>query len=380
MEYYNDTEAEDVLDDSQESEENEWADFEKTYTFDDEVEELPARNQGMEDADGFQDAQMFLAMSFLNDVDSEDYTPESDDETFDAVYRNVKNYRDRSVTDHYDYIEARKAQERAKPYETWIGKASQISGIDPSIFKGQLYQESRFNPNAVSSAGAKGISQFMPATAKEYGIDPSDPKQSILAMGKKMKGLLKMYNGNMEHALMAYNWGEGNLNKYLSGKKKMPKETQEYVNSVYKNASLFGPSQYGLSVDFDMAMQAQQNVNFDLPTFTESKQGKRLKMSQYGLAKMIIAEEGVDAANQKEQTKSFWDVLKKIDLNDVLSTVNSVATKGAELINSNIDTASTLASNAASERENREQMEKFYKSLQQYSNYDFIQNDNPIFR
>lgn len=94
----------------------------------------------------------------------------------------------------------------------------------------QAYQESGFNPNAVSPKGAKGIFQHMPATAQELGIDPTDPSQSIQGGVKYMGQLLKQYNNDPVQALAAYNWGMGNLNKQGLGA--APLETQKYLENI----------------------------------------------------------------------------------------------------------------------------------------------------
>jgi hypothetical protein len=115
-----------------------------------------------------------------------------------------------------------------------VNAAAQKWGVDPGTLTAQLYHESGYNKDAVSPAGAKGIGQFMPATAKQYGIDPSDPNQSIDAAAHYVSDLQKKYNGNPQLALAAYNWGPGNVDKWLNGKQgwQMPQETQDYVRNI----------------------------------------------------------------------------------------------------------------------------------------------------
>jgi hypothetical protein len=86
--------------------------------------------------------------------------------------------------------------------------ASAKYGVSPAFLAAQIEAESGFNPNAVSPAGAIGISQFMPGTAKSMGIDPRDPVQSINAMAKLMAHYKKQY-GSWEQALYAYHDGPG---------------------------------------------------------------------------------------------------------------------------------------------------------------------------
>jgi hypothetical protein len=98
------------------------------------------------------------------------------------------------------------------------------------LFVRQAYQESGFNPKAVSPKGAVGIFQHMPATAKELGIDPTDPNQSIQGGVKYMGQLLNQYKKDPVQALAAYNWGMGNLNK--QGLDAAPPETQKYLETI----------------------------------------------------------------------------------------------------------------------------------------------------
>lgn len=110
------------------------------------------------------------------------------------------------------------------------------AGIDPQIFENQIAQESAWNPNAVSSAGAIGIAQFMPATAAGVHIDPHDPVASLQAAAQLMGGYLKQF-GSMDKALAAYNAGPGSVTYAIEqgGDKWLgytPAETQNYVKVI----------------------------------------------------------------------------------------------------------------------------------------------------
>jgi hypothetical protein len=126
---------------------------------------------------------------------------------------------------------------------TLAQQAAAQAGIDPAMFVGQLAQESGdFDPAVVagkrkSSAGAIGVAQFMPATAKEFGIDPTDPAQAIPAAARYMAQLTKQF-GSEALARQAYNWGMGNLRKHLANPKAnpLPKETAEYNTRVAARA------------------------------------------------------------------------------------------------------------------------------------------------
>lgn len=130
-----------------------------------------------------------------------------------------------------------------------------------------MMTESGGNPLAYNSkSGAAGAFQFMPATARELGLkvgggvdERLDPEKSRAAASQYMSQLLKHYNGNVEHALRAYNWGMGNMDSYLktgrgSKGQPMPQETIDYSGKVAVNyQKQFGmasmPSSAGGSVD-----------------------------------------------------------------------------------------------------------------------------------
>lgn len=105
-------------------------------------------------------------------------------------------------------------------------------GLPEGLLTAQVAQESGWNPNAVSHAGAKGLMQIMPATARDLGIHGSefDPKKSLEAGAKYMGSLLKRYGGDVQKALTAYNWGMGNLEK--KGMGNAPEEARNYAPQI----------------------------------------------------------------------------------------------------------------------------------------------------
>ncbi len=95
-----------------------------------------------------------------------------------------------------------------------------------------LWQESRFRAEEVSSAGAQGIAQFMPQTAVEMGLrDPFDPLQAIPASARFLRKLHNQF-GNLGLAAAAYNAGGGRIEKWLSRRSTLPKETRAYVKII----------------------------------------------------------------------------------------------------------------------------------------------------
>lgn len=110
-----------------------------------------------------------------------------------------------------------------------LGAAEQRYGIPSGLLVRQAWQESRFNPAAVSPVGARGLMQFMPATAKEWGVDVASPESSADGAGRYMAWLYSK-TGSWSLALAAYNWGIGNvLRKGLTA---APKETRDYVAQI----------------------------------------------------------------------------------------------------------------------------------------------------
>jgi hypothetical protein len=95
-----------------------------------------------------------------------------------------------------------------------------------------LWQESRFRSEEVSSAGAQGIAQFMPQTAVEMGLkNPFDPLQAIPASARFLRKLHDQF-GNLGLAAAAYNAGGGRIEKWLSRRSSLPKETRAYVKII----------------------------------------------------------------------------------------------------------------------------------------------------
>lgn len=118
-----------------------------------------------------------------------------------------------------------------------IDKASLYASVE------QVESGGEANPdNALSSAGARGPMQLMPGTAKDpgYGIEPAkddSPEENRRVGQQYLDALVKKYDGNLDHALAAYNWGPGNTDKWVAAGadlSKLPEETRNYIPKVRK--------------------------------------------------------------------------------------------------------------------------------------------------
>jgi soluble lytic murein transglycosylase-like protein len=112
-----------------------------------------------------------------------------------------------------------------------IFEVGEHQGVDPRFIHAVIWQESKYDAHARSHAGAQGLMQLMPATAKRFGCEhPDDPEENITAGTKYLSWLLKRFSGNVELALAGYNAGEGSVDKYDG----IPpySETQNYVKII----------------------------------------------------------------------------------------------------------------------------------------------------
>lgn len=149
------------------------------------------------------------------------YTPTKKTETTTVSVNDTKKPSKKSSS----------ASHNENAYDDLINKYAEKFGVEPAFAKAVIKQESRFNPNAKSSAGAKGLMQLMPRTAGSYGVnDPYNPEQNIRGGIKMLSILSKKYKGDKKMILAAYNWGEGNLDK--KGFDARPKQTREYIPLV----------------------------------------------------------------------------------------------------------------------------------------------------
>ncbi|MCK3667521.1 lytic transglycosylase domain-containing protein [Photorhabdus noenieputensis] len=122
-----------------------------------------------------------------------------------------------------------------------LAQLEQQFGLPEGLLRSVAMMESGGNQYAVSKAGAKGLFQFMPGTAKHFGLmddDVFDPVKSSEAAAKYLFQLMRMFDGDLSKALAAYNWGQGNVIR--KGLGAAPKETRDYIPKVLANMPQLG--------------------------------------------------------------------------------------------------------------------------------------------
>jgi hypothetical protein len=113
-----------------------------------------------------------------------------------------------------------------------LAAAAAENDLPIDFFTRLIWQESRFDPAAVSRAGAQGVAQFMPATASWRGLsNPFDPVEAITKSAKLLHDLRREF-GNLGLAAAAYNAGPGRVRDWLAGRRGLPRETRAYVSIV----------------------------------------------------------------------------------------------------------------------------------------------------
>ncbi len=116
------------------------------------------------------------------------------------------------------------------PYAQLFARAGAAHGVDPTLLAAVAKAESGYDPRAVSSAGAQGLMQLMPATARSLGVDALDPAQAVDGSARLLKSLLARFGGRVDLALAGYNAGPGAVQRY--GGVPPYTETRTYVDRV----------------------------------------------------------------------------------------------------------------------------------------------------
>ena len=121
---------------------------------------------------------------------------------------------------------------RGIPFAEALATAAAANDLPVRFFVRLIWQESRFDPAAISRAGAQGVAQFMPGTAKMRGLeDPFNPTEAIAKSAELLRDLNRDF-GNLGLAAAAYNAGPRRVRDWLGGRRSLPTETRAYVNIV----------------------------------------------------------------------------------------------------------------------------------------------------
>jgi len=143
--------------------------------------------------------------------------------------QSFKNWKEKT----YRYVTLPRNNNLQEKYHPLVMRAAQTHQLEPAFIHAVITAESAYQHKAVSSAGAQGLMQLMPMTAKRFGVrDSFDPYQNINAGSLYLKKLLAEFHSK-ELALAAYNAGEGTVRKYNNQIPPYP-ETQRYVKKVMK--------------------------------------------------------------------------------------------------------------------------------------------------
>src|SRR6186713_2373277 len=119
-----------------------------------------------------------------------------------------------------------------------LAQSAADNDLPEEFFTRLIWQESRFDPKAVSPAGAQGIAQFMPQTAAMRGlINAFEPLQALRESASYLRELRTTFRGNLGLAAAAYNAGPGQVEAWLARRRGLPEETRSYVLSVTGHAA-----------------------------------------------------------------------------------------------------------------------------------------------
>jgi len=129
-------------------------------------------------------------------------------------------------------------RQRITSVDPWVEQAAMRHRLDPDLLRGMIWVESRYDVRATSPAGARGLMQLMPATARalaeriEVRGGAYDPEFNVLAGSLYLSDMMERYDGNVVLALAAYNAGPGNVDRWLREDGGLPPRSREYAALV----------------------------------------------------------------------------------------------------------------------------------------------------
>lgn len=251
------------------------------------------------------------------------------------VANTVSDNSDKVTVNFNDYL---KKNSQDIKYEDIFNQVSAQTGVSAQLLKAVAQAESGCRSDAVSSCGAVGVMQLMPATAKAYGVtDPFDAYENISGGAKLLSDLLEKYNGNVTLSLAAYNAGSGNVSKY--GGVPPFKETINYIDKINKLLS------NALDNDSTTIEGAQPTQGIFISDADDSVDWPDIQISQNILEKPLQPAAKSDNFSYNELLlKRIYETIMAVDTEDQNKTgntdvINDVVTAEEISYNNNTQTS-----------------------------------------
>jgi len=233
-----------------------------------------------------------------------------------------------------------------------VRRVAREEGVNENEFLALVYQESRFNPCAKSSAGATGLAQLMPGTAAGLGVNENNIEENLRGGARYYKQQMRRYNGNVALALAAYNSGPGNVNKY--GGIPPFKETQGYVRSITQDwlPAFGGSDKSGIPLNFGGGETAYTGMRSSTLNAMGTTTAASDSLSNVGSWYQQLS------GLQTGTIQDSWDhnsTVRNANL-EMMNNVIKLSTAMADLINSrNAVTTSNLSSSSQSASNNKDE-------------------------
>ena len=235
------------------------------------------------------------------------------------VANTVSDNSDKVTVNFNDYL---KKNSQDIKYQDIFNQVSAQTGVSAQLLKAVAQAESGCRSDAVSSCGAVGVMQLMPATAKAYGVtDPFDAYENISGGAKLLSDLLEKYNGNVTLSLAAYNAGSGNVSK--NGGVPPFKETINYIDKINKLLS------NALDNDSTTIEGAQPTQGIFISDADDSVDWPDIQLSQNILEKSLQLSAKSDNFSYNELLlKRIYETIMAVDAEDQNKTGNTDVING----------------------------------------------------
>lgn len=190
--------------------------------------------------------------------------------------------------------------------------AANLYELPAGFFARLIWQESRFDRWAMSPAGARGVAQFMPQTAVEFGLDdPFNPIDSVSASAKFLRQLRDQF-GNLGLAAAAYNAGGGRIKKWLNGQSSLPEETRNYVQIITGHAPRRWTIEKPIAINFALPRNAPCDGFEGLPT-EASQESIQVSVTRATAALLESARKAKQAAQRTNRKRMALAKRKSIN-------------------------------------------------------------------